>query len=164
MDTLQNNHNFVSLTRLHIRSLRFLPQFMWTNEGIVKQLLSTHGFLAGKLSVAGPREFWTVTVWTDETSMRKYRSAGAHLKAIGRLAEWCDEASVAHWSQDSEAMPDWETLHQRMQDTGRRSRVNHPSKGHASEPWTLPLPRWRLERPLKGANPGSTTVLPPVTP
>ena len=164
MGIMQNNQNFISLTRLHIRALRFLPQFFWTNEKVVKQLLSTPGFITGKLLLGSAREFWTVTVWADEGSMRKYRSAGPHLKAMGRLAEWCDEASVAHWFQDSEAIPDWETLHRRMQDTGRRSRVNYPAQGHASEPWTLPLPRWRLERPLKGTNPGSTTVHPPVTP
>ena len=139
---------FVSLTRLHIRSFRFLPQFMWTNEKAVKQLVSSPGFCAGKLLVAGPREFWTVTMWTDESGMRKYRGSGAHLKAMGRLAGWCDEASVAHWSQDHEAIPDWETLHARMRDTGRPSRLDYPSPAHATKPWKAPPPRWRIERPF----------------
>ena len=32
-----------------------------------------------------------------------------------RLAEWCDEASVAHWTQESAALPDWIEVHRRMQ-------------------------------------------------
>ena len=155
---------FVSLTRLRLRSFRFVPLFMWANEKTVKQLVASAGFCEGKLLVAGPREFWTVTVWADENSMRKFRAAGAHLGAMGKLAGWCDEASVAHWSQDVEAIPDWETVHARMRDTGRPSRVDHPSPAHAAKPWTVPSPNWRIERPLKGLNPGSSTVAPAPAP
>jgi hypothetical protein len=150
MGTNHGPNLFISLTRLQLRSYRFIPQFLWINEKAVKQLISSPGFVEGKLLLAGPRQFWTVTVWTDENSMRKYRGTGAHLKAMGKLAGWCDEASVAHWKQTSETIPDWETLRKQMQASGRRSRVNHPSREHVKEPWTLPAPRWRLERPVKG--------------
>ncbi|MDQ6758825.1 MAG: DUF3291 domain-containing protein, partial [Acidobacteriota bacterium] len=99
-----------------------------------------------------PREFWTVTVWADEHSMRQYRSTGVHRKAISHLPEWCDEAAVAHWEQEGVILPDWNELHRRMEQTGRRSRVNHPSQEHSAEPWTVRPPRWRLERAIQGAS------------
>lgn len=115
----------------------------------MRQLVTDPGFQAGKLLMGSPREFWTVSVWDDQNSMRRYRSSGAHLKAMGRLAHWCDEASVAHWPQETEAVPDWETARRQMIENGRRSKVNHPSTRHSAEPWVIPKPRWRLERPLK---------------
>lgn len=140
---------FVSITRLHIRSLRFLPNFLWNTEESVRQLLAEPGFRGGKLLMGGPFEFWTITVWNEEASMRRYRAAGAHLKAMGKLADWCDEASVAHWLQETDAVPDPETSRRRMVENGRRSKVNHPSARHIAEPWTVPQPRWRIERSLK---------------
>ena len=43
--------------------------------------------------------------------------------------EWCDEAAVAHWTQDSPEPPSWEEAHRRLQESGRPSKVNHPSEG-----------------------------------
>ncbi|MGI8745360.1 MAG: antibiotic biosynthesis monooxygenase [Bryobacteraceae bacterium] len=140
---------FVSITRLHLRSLRFLPPFLWITEKSARQLLTEPGFRGGKLLIAAPREFWTVTVWDDENSMREYRAAGAHLQAMGKLTHWCDEASVAHWAQETDAASDWETVRRCMVENGRRSKVNHPSERHSANPWIVPQPRWHLERNLK---------------
>jgi hypothetical protein len=43
------------------------------------------------------------------------------------LLEWCDEAAVAHWNQESAELPDWKTAERRMAESGRLSKVNHPS-------------------------------------
>jgi hypothetical protein len=59
--------------------------------------------------------------------------------AMRRLPEWCDEASVAHWLQDSAEPPDWPTIHRRMQREGRRSKVKHPSP--AQERFEIVPPR-----------------------
>jgi hypothetical protein len=46
-----------------------------------------------------------------------------------KLLEWCDETAVAHWNQESAELPDWETAERRMAESGRLSKVNHPSAG-----------------------------------
>jgi heme-degrading monooxygenase HmoA len=114
---------FISLTRLRVRSWRYLPQFIWHALKTGRQAERSAGFVGGKLLREVRNTFWTVTAWEDEAAMRAYRNAGAHRAVMPRLLDWCDEASVAHWSQDSTDIPDWQELHRRMVETGRPSKV-----------------------------------------
>jgi hypothetical protein len=70
--------------------------------------------------------------------MKSFMLAGAHRQVMPRLLNWCDEAAVVHWFQDSEREPDWEEAHRRLQQDGRRSKVNHPSPAH--EKYVIPRP------------------------
>jgi len=47
-----------------------------------------------------------------------------------KLLEWCDEAALVHWEQESDQEPAWEEAHRKLQAQGRRSKVNHPSPAH----------------------------------
>jgi Domain of unknown function (DUF3291) len=71
--------------------------------------------------------FWTRTLWTDEQSMRAFMFAPAHRRVMPKLLQWCDEAAVAHWLQDSLEPPSWQEVHRRLQQEGRTSKVDHPS-------------------------------------
>jgi hypothetical protein len=62
--------------------------------------------------------------------MKAFMVSGAHRPIMRRLLEWCDEASVAHWTEDSAQKPTWEEVHRRMQRDGRPSSVNYPSEAH----------------------------------
>jgi hypothetical protein len=62
--------------------------------------------------------------------MKAFMVSGAHRPIMRRLLEWCDEASVAHWTEDSAEKPTWEEVHRRMQRDGRLSSVNYPSEAH----------------------------------
>jgi len=74
--------------------------------------------------------FWTKTAWKDEPSMKAFMVSGPHLKAMKRLADWCDEASLVHWNQPDSELPDWKEACRRLRSEGRRSKVNHPSPAH----------------------------------
>lgn len=60
--------------------------------------------------------------------MRSFMQTGVHRRVMVRLPEWCDEAAVAHWVQDAHRQPSWPAAYRRLQQEGRRSRVNHPSE------------------------------------
>lgn len=83
--------------------------------------------------------FWTATVWESEGAVKQYMISGAHGKAMRRLLNWCDEASVVRWEQDGTAIPNWREAHRVLQAQGRRSKVRFPSA--AQERFEIPAPR-----------------------
>lgn len=123
---------FISLTRLRVRSKRYLLPFLWYSLLSARQVQRSPGFLAGKLMLGRKRTYWTVTAWNNEKSMKAFRIAGAHRPAMLKLLDWCDEASIAHWVQDSATLPGPQEAHRRMISAGRTSKVHHPSPRHGA--------------------------------
>ena len=122
----------VSITRLRLRSLRFVPGFAWYTWQSQRQLARSPGFLGGSVSTGPALAFWTASAWTDETAMKGFRDAAWHKRAMPKLLEWCDEASVARWSQEGAALPDRNAMLERMTTAGRTSKVRHPTAAHAA--------------------------------
>jgi hypothetical protein len=126
---------FISVTRLRPRAVRFLPIIAFHTLRSRRQLKSAQGFIGGYLGSGPKLALWTVTVWTDETSMRTYRNTAEHLKAMPQLIRFCDEASVVHWSSRDAAIPPPADIAERMSG-GRTSKLRHPSAAHAAgDPW-----------------------------
>ena len=142
---------FVSVTRLRLRSRRFLPAFFLYAYRSSRQLRAAPGYLAGQLAPGPARTFWTITVWTSEAAMRDYRNSGAHRGAMPRLIQWCDEAAVAHWEQADALLPSRADAARRLGADGRLSKVRAPSEAHAAgKTWT------------DGIVPSDGTPIPPV--
>lgn len=138
---------FVSVTRLRIRAIWFMPRFALHAINSQLQCKRAPGFLGGSLLPDRKLTFWTMTLWRDQAAMRAYMVGGSHLKAMPKLLEWCDEASVVHWTQDDPALPSWEEADQRMRTRGRPSKVRHPSAFHASS--SFAVPRMTAAAPIK---------------
>ncbi len=129
---------FVSLTRLRVRSVRFLPSFFIYATRSLRQVKHAPGFKSGGLLADRSWTFWTMTAWESQEKMRQYMISGAHKEAMTYLLEWCDEASVAHWDQAEETLPSWTIADQRMREGGRPSKVKNPSPQHASLTYRVP--------------------------
>jgi hypothetical protein len=140
---------FISVTRLRIRSPLFMPGFAWLAFRSVEQTRRAAGFLGGRLLPDADRTFWTLTAWTDAEAMRAFMTAGPHRAAMPRLVDWCDEASVAHWTQDSDALPDWAEADARMRREGRPSRLRKPGPHH--QDLSFAPPRTTASAPLAPA-------------
>ena len=126
-----------SITRLRLRSIRFVPRFIFDALRAKRQARISDGCLAADTRAQG-LVFWTRTLWRDTAAMNAYRASGAHRATMPRLQHWCDEAAVVHWEQEAAALPDWSEAETRMRAEGRISRVRHPSPAHARGE-TLPL-------------------------
>jgi hypothetical protein len=133
---------FISITRLRVRSIRFLPFFVLYVYRSLRQVKASSGFQCGGLLADRSWTFWTMTAWDNQESMRRFMTTGSHSAAMPRLLDWCDEASVVHWDQAEAALPTWTEADQRMRASGRVSKVRNPSPQHA----TLTYPTPRLSR------------------
>ena len=144
---------FVSVTRLRIRSLWFMPRFALHAVSSLRQCRRASGFVDGSLLPDRKLTFWTMTLWQEQAAMHAYMAGGSHLKAMPKLLEWCDEASIVHWHQDDAATPSWEEADRRMRTQGRPSKVRHPSAVHAS--LTFAAPRTTATAPIRPAQRGT---------
>jgi Domain of unknown function (DUF3291) len=128
----------VSITRLRVRSWRYLPMFMWYASRSSRQAAKARGSLAVRLLKDRRKTFWTGTVWTTDAAMKTFMLAGTHREAMRKLPHWCDEASVVHWNQESGDLPTWPEASARLQNEGRRSKVNQPSGAHMAHKFPKP--------------------------
>lgn len=128
----------VSVTRLRVRARRFLPGFLVQALRSARQARRARGNLGTSLLAEAQRTFWTLTVWSDEASMRAFMLDGVHGKGMHKLMTWCDEAAAAHWTRDGSELPTWEEAHRCLEAEGRRSKVTYPSAAH--EAFRIPPP------------------------
>jgi Domain of unknown function (DUF3291) len=112
----------VSITRLRVRSWRFFVPSIHFSIRSSPQAKAADGNLAMSLLSDANNVFSTRTLWTTEESMKSFMLSGAHRQAMRRLLEWCDEAALVDWAQESGEEPGWQEAHRRLQQEGRRSR------------------------------------------
>ena len=122
----------VSITRLRVRSIFYMPLFMLHAMRTMTQAQKADGVQGVETRFEKNNVVWTKTVWSDESQMKKYRGSGAHQIAMRILSDICNEAAVARWQQVNAELPTWEEAHQRMLSEGKLSKVKHPSTLHAA--------------------------------
>lgn len=134
----------ISVTRLRLRSVRYLPSFFWFAWRSAQQSSRAAGNLNIKLVQDAHLTFWTLTAWEDEAAMRSFMMTGAHRESMSKLINWCDEASLVHWLQETAELPDMTEAHRRMLAEGRTSKLRYPSPDHLAYHIAAPrqTPRW----------------------
>ncbi len=137
----------VSITRLRVRSFRYLPAFLLGSLRSARAAKNASGNLAVALLSDTNFVFWTRTLWTDEKSTRAFMLAPAHRSVMPKLLQWCDEAAVAHWLQETPEPPSWQEVHRRLQQQGRTSKVDHPSAAQLR--FEFPPPKTTRQLTLK---------------
>jgi hypothetical protein len=139
----------VSITRLRVRSWRYLPSFFIRTLLIARQAGRSAGNLAVVLLRDSHNTFWTGTIWSDETAIKTFMHAAPHGPAMHKLLEWCDEASLVRWTQDSPELPSWDVAHRRLEQEGRASKVNYPSPSHIAHKFPAPTTRRTAQLRIK---------------
>src|SRR4051794_36544972 len=110
----------ISVTRLQFPSLGMLLPFIvysFEPQTQVKRSPSDTATAAMRDQHGGCR---TRPVWRDVESMRAFMASGAHRQAMPKLLDWCDEAALVHWEQDTPTLPEWDEAHRRLVTQGRR--------------------------------------------
>lgn len=125
--------NSVSVTRLHVRSARYLLPFGWWTARALRQSKRAPGYVSGAATRMRDGSFWTTTVWESVDHTRAFRNAEPHAGAMRGIRRWCDEAVYARYTSDSPARPTWEEAHRRLVAAPRFTRLDHPSEMHRAK-------------------------------
>jgi heme-degrading monooxygenase HmoA len=137
---------FVSVTRLRVRSIVYLPHFLWYTFTIQRQAENAPGVIGVRLLVDLNRTYWTLTSWVSEKAMKAFRGAAPHSKAMKKLPEWCDEAAYTHWTEEAPRLPEWTEAYERFIQSVKLSNVQHPSEAHQRLEFPQPNLKSRLRR------------------
>ena len=128
----------VSITRLRVRSLWFMPLFGLHAMRSGSQAAQAEGIVDFSTHVEDPFTHWTKTVWKQESFMKEFRNSGAHQIAMRVLSEICSEAAYTRWQQETPEVPTWEQAHKKLLESGTLSKLKKPSafhlSGHAAPP------------------------------
>ena len=124
---------FISVTRLRVRSVRFLPLFAVGTWRSVAQIRRTPGFLAGQLAIGRRRTYWTVTMWESQSAMQAYRNSPERT-CVCCAPCWrgLTKAAAVHWEQSDGTMPSLSEVVERLSREGRLSKLLYPSPAHAN--------------------------------
>ena len=128
----------VTVTRMRLRSIRFVPLFLIHAQRAIAQIRKADGHLVGTVKRDGGLAYWTMSVWRDESAMLAYVASGAHRSAMKHLGDWCSEAGMVRWLANDATLPDWTQAARRLAAQGRASRLKHPGPDHAGHAFAPP--------------------------
>lgn len=122
-----------AVTRLRLRSWRFLIPFFMHASRSQKQAASSPGCLGVQTRKTRGLAFWTLTLWEEEQHLRQFVAASPHRESIPKLHPWCDEAVTTHWHVNSRTMPSWDEATDELLRAGRLLRVKYPSRDQLAQ-------------------------------
>jgi len=77
-------------------------------------------------SINRRNRFWAITLWSGESSMKAFMLSGVHHTVMRKLLDWCEEAALVRWTQNSAEPPILTVAYNRLRGESRRSKVSAP--------------------------------------
>lgn len=121
---------YLSMTRLKLKSARYVIPFLVYNERVVKQIRTSEGFLKGKLLATPTLSMWTTTLWASQEALKAFYLNGTHRIAMAKLNEWSSEAASAHQQVDINELPSWGYISTQLCKIGHFTALKEPSLEH----------------------------------
>jgi hypothetical protein len=94
-------------TRSRLRSARPFPAMLLATWAIRRQLARTEGLVRWASLVAGPTEFWTITVWRSRHAMQEFMRSDAHGRIMWRYTRWLDGLWLMRWRPGAVEVGSW---------------------------------------------------------
>jgi hypothetical protein len=94
-------------TRSRLRSVRLFPAMLLATWAIRRQLARTDGLVRWASLVAGPTEFWTITVWRSRHAMQEFMRSEAHGRIMWRYTRWLDGLWLMRWRPGAVEVGSW---------------------------------------------------------
>jgi hypothetical protein len=130
--------SLVSVTGFRLRSIRFIPLFIFHANRTIARVRKADGFVVGVVQRDAALAFWMLTVWRGEPAMRAYGASGARRQAMPHLADWADEACVGHLSKPGTVLPARPEAVRRLRMEERPLLLRHPVPDHQERRFAEP--------------------------
>ncbi len=117
----------LSITRLQLAQARRIFLFLKLSHAAMKQATESAGLIVGQTVFEPPKRFWTITLWQDPKSMRRFVGSGVHLAAMPKLATICSEAVFCHVEIPDQVVPEMSQIERILQENATYANVLQPS-------------------------------------
>lgn len=129
----------IVVTRLRLKDHSFLDDFFTAAVALLEQAQGSPGILGAEALAEANDAWWSCTAWHDRDTMRSFVTTDPHRSTMGRLDDWCDEATFADWEQDDPALPDWQTAHRHVVAGGRSATLTDASSANEARSFPPPV-------------------------
>ncbi len=129
----------IVVTRLRLRDPAFFDEFFASAVAVVEQANKSEGNLGADVLAEANNTYWTRTAWRERGVMNAFVGSEPHLSTMGRLADWCDEATFVDWEQAGADLPDWQDGYRRLVADGQGSGLTHSTDAHHTRDFPAPV-------------------------
>lgn len=97
-------------TRSRLRAARLFPVMLVATLRVRRQLARTEGLVRAASLVAGPTEFWTITVWRSRHAMQEFTRSHEHGEIMWRFSKWLSSLWLMRWHPGPDELGSWSGL------------------------------------------------------
>ncbi len=101
---------FAVTTRSRLKGPWFFPAMFLASRRIRRQLQSSPDVVRWASVIAGPTEFWTITVWRTRHDMHEFAQSGAHDEIMWRFSKWLESFWLMRWRPGPTEVGAWDGL------------------------------------------------------
>jgi hypothetical protein len=112
----QQEEEFIRVaTFLPLKSWKYMVPFQLMTSKVLKQVKQTKGVVNYAVKADFPKKhFWTLSIWKDQNSLRRFVMAEPHATAIKKFTEWAGEDSAfVEWTSSTDSI-DWTEALERL--------------------------------------------------
>lgn len=142
---------FAVTTRSRLKGARFFPSMLLASLRIKRQLKDTPGCTRFASIVAGPREFWTITVWDSRDKMMEFMRSGAHEEIMWLFGKWLRSFWLMRWSPTPQEQGRWGDGSLAVAPPEPPAETSQPPQSEALEAALESMPRLKASTDPRGA-------------
>ena len=129
----------IVVTRLRLRAPAVFDEFFASAVAATEQATNSEGNLGADVLAETNNTYWTRTAWQGRDLMNAFVGSEPHLRTMGRIDEWCDEATFADWEQASADLPDWQDGYGRICASGQAASLTNATEAHHTRDFPAPI-------------------------
>ena len=143
---------FAVTTRSRLKGPWLFPSMMRATLRVRRQLAATGDVVCWASIVAGPSEFWTITVWRSRHDMQEFMRSGAHDDIMWLFSKWLKSFWLMRWRPGPDEIGRWKGVSMAQPEPAYEKPPMDAAKGEALRKALDHLPK------LKAATAADGTV------
>lgn len=121
---------YLSLTRLRLKHVGYLIPYLIDSAKIVREIIHSDGFIAGKVLAAPNLSMWTATLWSSKQASKAFHTKGSHGKIMSRFSSISTEAANVSVETSYARLPRWDYIAKLLTESGKFHQLESPSSDH----------------------------------